>query len=84
MTGVGLGTFLRPGHGEPVKLAVHATLGAAAAACLAYNVAAFAARRERHLARNAAIYGAILALEVAHVRHHRAADAPAWPDARLA
>jgi hypothetical protein len=61
---------LRVGELEPVKLGVHATLGALAAVCTAYNAAAWLYRREPHLAVNAVAYGLLTALEVAQVERH--------------
>lgn len=62
--------FCQAGANEPVKAGIHAALGMLAAICLVYNVAAWVLRRERHLARNAAIYLTIAAIEVAQVRRH--------------
>lgn len=63
-------TLLRSGDHEPLKAGVHGALGALALLCLGYNTAAFAVRRERHLARNIVLYGLLVAVEVAHVQHH--------------
>lgn len=62
--------FCQAGANEPVKASVHAALGTLAAICLAYNMAAFILRRERHLARNVLLYTGICALELAQVRRH--------------
>jgi hypothetical protein len=60
-----------PGESEGVKYAVHGGLFALAAVCAGYNVIAWALRGETHLARNAAIYAALSALELAQMEHHR-------------
>lgn len=62
---------LRSGTWEPAKQAVHSVGLVFAAVCFTYNAAAWLLRREKHLAVNAAIYGGLTALEVAHVKHHR-------------
>ena len=63
--------ILHSGCCEPLKAGVHGALGALAAACLGYNAAAFLVRRESHLGRNVLFYSLVLAVEVAHVCHHR-------------
>ena len=60
-----------PGKAEPLKLAVHGGLFALAAVCAGYNLVAWALRGDRHLARNAAIYGALSALELSQMERHR-------------
>ena len=60
-----------PGKAEPVKYAVHGGLFALASVCLLYNVGAFLLRRERHLARNVALYGALAAIELEQMERHR-------------
>lgn len=65
--------MLHVGEAEDLKAGVHALLGALAALCCAYNSAAFAVRREPHLLANAGVYGALMVLEVQHVRTHRTA-----------
>lgn len=60
-----------PGTAEGLKLAVHGGMLLGALACCAYNVAAFWYRRETHNAVNAYLYAGLVALEVAHVNHHR-------------
>lgn len=62
--------FLRSGHSEPLKAGVHATLGLLALACVAYNGAAWVLRREKHLARNVVIYGALAVLEFTQTQKH--------------
>ena len=52
------------------KGAVHGALGALAVLCCGYNVAAWWHRRERHLAVNAVVYGALIAFEVGQVIRH--------------
>ena len=65
---------LRAGELEPVKLGVHAVLGALAAVCTAYNAAAFIYRREPHLAVNAVAYALLTALETQQIERHREAS----------
>ena len=67
---------LQSGNCERVKAAVHGVALVTAAVCGGYNIAAWLVRREKHLAFNALIYGAAVALEIAHVRHHLAATPP--------
>lgn len=62
--------LLNSGEHETLKGSVHAALGLLAGVCAAYNVLAWAKRRETHLAVNAAIYGALVALECRKVAHH--------------
>ena len=62
--------MLESGEHETVKAGAHGLLGALAAVCLAYNVAAWVTRRERHLAINAVIYAALVGLEVRQVARH--------------
>lgn len=62
--------FCQSGKCEPVKLAVHALMGAGAVGCAGYNWTAFYYRGERHNLINALVYTALVALEIAHVRHH--------------
>lgn len=68
-------TFCQSGKCETTKAVIHGALGVLSAGCFAYNLAAFAWRRKRHLAFNAVVYGALLALEVKQVRHHLTKDA---------
>lgn len=63
--------FLQGGSGERLKGGWHQTMKVLALGACAYNAAAFALRREPHLAANALIYGALVALEQRHVQHHR-------------
>lgn len=62
--------FCRSGTAEKLKAATHAGMLVLASTCLAYNATAWCFRRERHLAGNAVVYGALVWLEVQHVRHH--------------
>lgn len=62
--------FCQPGTAEAAKLAVHGLMLLGAGVCAAYNVAAFLYRRETHNAVNGMLYGALVILEVQHVRHH--------------
>ena len=64
--------LLRTGEREPLKAGVHATAALLAAVCGVYNFAAIVARRELkpHLVANVALYAAITAWEIQHVRHH--------------
>ena len=58
------------GEQEPLKIAVHGSLLALVAVCAGYNAIAFCLRRDRHLAFNVAVYGALVALEVRQVKRH--------------
>lgn len=62
--------FCQSGAAEPAKAATHAALGLLAGGCFVYNFTAWILRRERHLAFNAVIYGALTLLEWKQVRHH--------------
>jgi len=53
-----------------LKGVVHGAMLLGAVACCSYNAAAFYFRRERHNAVNAVVYALLIALEVAHVKHH--------------
>jgi hypothetical protein len=64
---------LQAGHAERLKWTTHAALGLLAGVCLVYNVTAWWVRRERHLARNVAIYSAMVALEIQQCQRHREA-----------
>jgi hypothetical protein len=61
---------LKCGNCEELKLGVHATALALAALCGLYNAAAWLNRREQHLALNALMYAALVAIEQRHVVHH--------------
>jgi hypothetical protein len=63
--------MFQSGQAEPLKLAVHGSMGLLAALCCGYNAVAFALRREGHLAVNVALYGTLVALEARKVQHHR-------------
>lgn len=62
--------ILDRGSDEIPKVAAHVLLGSVAAVCALYNVAAWLWRRERHLAINAVIYGALTALECYQIQRH--------------
>lgn len=62
--------LLENGCHEPLKAGIHGVLGAIGLVCFSYNAAAFAARRQQHLARGAMFYGLLVAVEIAKVRHH--------------
>ena len=62
--------LLCAGRYEPLKAAVHGVVLGTAAVCAAYNIAAWLARRKRHLAVNAGLYSALVVWEWIHVRHH--------------
>jgi hypothetical protein len=66
---MGLGV-LKCGNCEELKLGVHATALGLAALCGLYNAAAWLSRREQHLALNAVMYAALVAIEQRHVAHH--------------
>jgi hypothetical protein len=61
---------LKCGNCEELKLGVHATALALATLCGLYNAAAWLSRREQHLALNALMYAALIAVEQRHVVHH--------------
>lgn len=63
--------LFHPGESEPLKLAVHGGLFTLAAVCAGYNAVAWILRGDAHLARNAAIYTALSALELAQMERHR-------------
>lgn len=67
---------LQSGNSEPLKAAVHGLALGTAALCGAYNLAAWLVRRQKHLAINAVMYGAVVIWEFTHVRHHVAAQRP--------
>ncbi len=60
-----------PGESERLKYAVHGGLFALAAVAASYNLVAYVLRGQSHLARNAAIYAALSALELAQMERHR-------------
>lgn len=64
--------ILQCGNCEPLKATVHAFVLGTAALCALYNVAAWVARRQTHLAVNTVLYGTLVAWEATHVRHHLA------------
>lgn len=65
-------TVFESGSCEALKLGVHAVTLGLAVVMSAYNVAAWFRRREQHLAVNAVLYTALIALEQHHVAHHLA------------
>ena len=65
-------TVLDCGSYETLKLGVHAATLGLAVVMGAYNAAAWLRRREHHLAANAVLYTALIALEYHHVAHHLA------------
>ena len=65
-------TILDCGSYETLKLGVHAATLGLAVVMGAYNAAAFLRRRKHHLAANAVLYTALIALEYHHVAHHLA------------
>jgi hypothetical protein len=65
-------TVLDCGSCEALKLGVHAATLGLAVVMSAYNAAAWLRRREQHLAVNAVLYTALIALEHHHVAHHLA------------
>jgi hypothetical protein len=65
-------TVLNSGSCEPLKLGVHAAALGLAVLMGGYNAAAWLRRREQHLAANAILYTALIALEYHHVAHHLA------------
>ena len=58
------------GNAEVTKTVVHGSLLGLATLCLGYNAIAFCLRRDRHLALNVAVYGALVALERKQVIRH--------------
>lgn len=64
------------------KGAVHGAVLTLAALCAIYNACAWGKRRERHLAVNAVVYGALVAFEVRNVRHHCQSPLPVKHAAR--
>jgi hypothetical protein len=61
---------LKCGNCEELKLGVHVTALGLAVLCGLYNAAAWLSRREAHLALNAVMYAALIAIEQRHVAHH--------------
>ena len=71
--------ILKCGNCEELKAGVHAGALGLFAVMGIYNVAAWLARRERHLAINALIYAGLIAWERQHIAHHLAELHPAPP-----
>jgi len=65
-------TVLNSGSCEALKLGVHGAALGLAVLMGGYNAAAWLRRREQHLAANAILYTALIALEYHHVAHHLA------------
>ena len=63
-------TFCTSGQSEAIKGAVHAAGGALATLMVAYNVAAWCYRHERHLAINVVVYSLAVGWEVAQTLRH--------------
>jgi hypothetical protein len=61
---------VRPGEHETLKAAVHGASGLLMTVCAIYNMAAWRARREPHLAFNAVAYTVLACWEAVHVWHH--------------
>jgi hypothetical protein len=66
--------FCESGRAEGTKGMVHVLLMAVSGACLAYNTGAWLFRRERHLAANVALYGALTVIEGYQVARHWTRD----------
>jgi hypothetical protein len=64
--------ILESGNFEELKLGVHATALGLALVMGAYNIAAWARRRQAHLAVNSVMYVVLAAWEQQHVAHHMA------------
>lgn len=62
--------LLYVGEFEKTKASVHGLIGALAAVCAAYSLAAFTMRPKRHLVINAILYSTIVVLEIGHVKCH--------------
>ena len=60
-----------PGRAEALKWSVHAGLFGLASVCAGYNLIAWTLRGDRHLARNSALYLAIVAIELTQMERHR-------------
>ena len=65
---------LQSGQAEPLKAVVHGLALGTAALCGVYNLAAWLVRRQKHLAINSVLYGAVVVWEFTHVRHHLVAQ----------
>jgi putative effector of murein hydrolase len=61
---------LHAGEQEKFKMAVHLGLFGLAVTVSLYNLGAWLARRERHLAANTVIYAALLGWEVDQIYRH--------------
>ena len=72
--------FCARGNHESDKGGVHGAIGALAALCAAYNLAACCYRRDRHLRVNAVIYVLAVAWEAKQTLHHFTACARSSTD----
>ena len=68
--------FCARGNHESVKCGVHGAVGALAAMCAAYNIAACCYRRDTHLRINAVLYTLAVAWEAKQTIHHLSACRP--------
>lgn len=64
-------SLFHSGSCEPLKAATHGALGLLALVALGYNAIAFTLRREKHLAVNVVLYGALVGIEARKISHHR-------------
>jgi len=62
--------ILCSGRCEVLKASIHGVVLGTAALCALYNFAAWTVRRQRHLAVNTGLYGALAVWEWIHVQHH--------------
>ena len=61
---------LYEGEAEGFKAGVHLGLFGLAVACLGYNLMAWGERKDRHLLRNVAVYGALTVYEYHQITSH--------------
>ena len=66
--------LFEPGCYEPLKAGFHGTMLGLAVLFTGYNAVAFWLRGNRHLARNVAIYSALVLIEWKQVQTHRGGD----------
>ena len=62
--------FVQPQTAEGIKGCVHIVLMGVSGVCLAYNAVAWCFRKDRHLAVNACLYGALTAFEAYQTTRH--------------
>jgi uncharacterized membrane protein len=62
--------LLCTGRCEVLKASIHGVVLGTAALCALYNLAAWRARRQRHLAINTGLYTLLAIWEWIHVQHH--------------